>query len=65
MGVDNENRLGLAGQTSQEEALREKTKEWPANPQTTVQVSDENGGVRTIAFSEWLRMIGNNNRAGT
>lgn len=65
MRVDNENRLGLAGQTSQEEAPREKTKEWPADPQTTVQVSDGKGGVRTIAFSEYLRIIGNNNRAGT
>jgi len=62
---ENENRLGLTGQTSPCQTQPSVVPEWPAAPAATKTITDSDGKEVEIPFTEWLAKIGNNNRGGT
>lgn len=65
MSVDYENRLDLAGLTSQEKTPSEPRQEWQAYPKGKIQIPDGNGGKITFDLGEWYNKLGIPNRAGT
>lgn len=46
-------------------SVSQTIEEWPAVTADSVMVLNKEGKIEEIPFVEWLKRIGNNNRAGT